>query len=63
VSSAGLLPATTTLYAQNAGRGGAIAVAPADVRTLRGTPALLPHSVEIVNGMGARAWRRWCLSG
>jgi beta-galactosidase len=53
VSSAGLLPATTTLYAQNPGRSGAIAVAPAYVRTLRGTPALLPHSVEIVNGDGS----------
>jgi beta-galactosidase len=52
VSSAGLLPATTTLYARNPGVGGPIAVAPAYVRTVRGTPPSLPRTVVVVNGDG-----------
>jgi beta-galactosidase len=54
VSSAGLLPATTTLYSLPAGHsGGVVAVAPAYVRTVRGTPASLPGRVEVVNGDGS----------
>ena len=57
VSSAGLLPDTTTLYALPAGHsGGAVAVAPAYVRTVRGTPASLPGRVEVVNGDGSTQW-------
>jgi hypothetical protein len=52
VSSDGLLPATTTLYAQNPGAGGVTAVAPAYVRTLQGTNASLPSSVKLINGDG-----------
>jgi beta-galactosidase len=53
VSSAGLLPATTTLYAQSPGHSGTIAVAPAYVRTVRGTPASLPGTVEVIDGDGS----------
>ena len=52
VSSAGLLPATTTLYAQNPGRPGVTAVAPVYVRTLQGTSASLPSRVQLINGDG-----------
>ena len=52
VSSDGLLPATTTLYAQNPGARGVTAVAPAYVRTLQGTNASLPSSVKLINGDG-----------
>ncbi len=51
-SSDGLLPATTTLYSQAAGRTGVTAVVPVYLRTLRGTAATLPDSVEAVNGDG-----------
>ena len=53
VSSAGLLPATTTLYSGSSGRSGAVAVAPAYVRALRGTQPSLPGRVEVVNGDGS----------
>ncbi len=52
VSSDGLLPATTTLYAQNPGGSGVTAVAPAYVRTLRGTSASLPATVQVIDGDG-----------
>jgi beta-galactosidase len=53
VASHGLLPATTTLWSQNPGHAGATAVLPAYVRTLRGTAASLPGTVEVVNGDGS----------
>src|SRR6202000_1774567 len=52
VSSGGLLPATTTLYAQNPGRPGVTAVAPVYVRTPQGTNASLPARVQLINGDG-----------
>ena len=52
VSSDGLLPATTTLYAQNPGRSGSTAVAPVYVRTLQGTSASLPATVQVIDGDG-----------
>jgi beta-galactosidase len=55
VSSDGLLPATTTLYAQNPGAHGVTAVAPAYVRTLQGTSAALPPRVRVINGDGTTA--------
>jgi len=55
VSSAGLLPATTTLYAQNPGHPGVTAVAPAYVRTLEGTRASLPATVQVIHGDGSTA--------
>ena len=53
VSSAGLLPVTTTLYAQNPGRPGVTAVAPAYVRTPQGASASLPARVQLINGDGS----------
>jgi beta-galactosidase len=52
VSSDGLLPATTTLYAQNPGRSSPTAILPAYVRTLRGTGASLPATVQVIEGDG-----------
>ncbi len=52
VSSDGLLPATTTLYAQNPGRPGATAVPPVYVRTVQGTSASLPARVQVIDGDG-----------
>jgi beta-galactosidase len=57
VSSAGLLPDTTTLYTLPARHSaGPVAVAPAYVRTVRGAPASLPSRVEVVNGDGSTQW-------
>ncbi len=53
VSSRGLVPATTTLYAQNPGHSGPTAVAPAYVRTVQGTSASLPGRVQVINGDGS----------
>ena len=53
VSSRGLVPATTTLYAQNPGHSGPTAVAPAYVRTVQGTRASLPGRVQVINGDGS----------
>jgi beta-galactosidase len=51
-SSDGLLPATTTLYAQNPGGSGVTNVAPAYVRTVQGTSAPLPARVQVIDGDG-----------